>query len=257
MYEGVKLQGRTTNPRVVAEPVAASAPAPAAPAPAARSPFAPAGVAIPSGAMRATLSARIPQGLGLGRAGQQESIFRERGEVKGPPAGAQQVKLVQGPIPTSRQETVKRTMLGQASPTASSGAVADYPAIDRVLEHQMTGLAFTRAEAGAILDALDAALVRISAPENTGSACVRALPPGLVEKAGGLKTKLSQFVSSGAGDSFKDFSASDLEGADRVIACAGELTKAATNSGSALAWIALIAAAAGIAYLMQKKMQGK
>jgi hypothetical protein len=248
------MQG--ARPRVQAEPLPAR---PAAAAP--RRSEAPQGMLRPAmqGAIKANYSNRLPQGMG--KATRPDSIFHGSGDAQQIQAASSSdprlgpVQLASG-IRTVRRDAVPTRMLGQASPAAASGAVGDYPSIDRLLDKQITGVSFTRAEAGALKDALEAALVRVGSPENASAGCVKTLGPGTVEKAAVLKAKLAAFQAS-ADDSFKDFSASELEGADKVLSCAGVLTQAAQNSGNALAWILLIAVSAAVAYTVQKSMKKK
>lgn len=158
------------------------------------------------------------------------------------------------PLPSRQAASVAaRPVLGQAA----KGAPLDkYPAIDSVLAHQMTGVSLTKAEAGAVLDSLTQALVRVASPENASAACVLETGPGMVEKAATFKGKLIGFLASDALE-FRDFSASELEGSDKVIACAGKLSPAVSSVGAGLAFVVLIAAVAGVAYMINSGVGGK
>lgn len=212
------------RPRVVAEPVGVPPQASAS-----------------RPAMEAPPAGRLPSGMGsITKPG---SIF---GSEMGPGAKVQSVRLLQPRMSLSGVQ-----MSQTPSPQLGQKALDKYPAIEQVLSKEVTGVTLSKAEASAILSALEEALVRLTAPENAGTACVRDMAPGLVQKASAFKISLQEFVA-GPDSSFKDFTAAELEGADRVIACAGQLSGSG-KAGIGLAWIILIAGAAYVGYLITNK----
>lgn len=212
------------RPRVVAEPV--GVPAQASPA----RPY-----------MESPAAGRLPSGMGSSI--KPSSIF---GSDMGPGAQVQSVPLLQPRVSLSGVQVA-----GASSPKLGQQALDKYPAIEQVLSKEVTGVTLSKAEASAILSSLEEALVRLTAPENAGAACVREMAPGLVEKASALKLKLQAFVA-GPDAAFNDFTAAELEGADRVIACAGQLAKV-SHAGMGLAWVIFIAGAAYVGYLITNK----
>jgi hypothetical protein len=190
---------------------------------------------------------RIPAGGG-GPTTKPNSIFGSEGESM----MAGQVPMVDRGIPErpERPVVVARPVMGQAEPIA----LEPYPQIEQVIQSQTLSASLPRQEVQAILDALNSTLARISAPENAGSACVRNLGPGAVEKATTLRNKMTAYLALNSGALFSDFTADELGGADRVLSCAGSLSPmAASQAGLILAVAVLGLSAVGIYYLAHKK----
>lgn len=220
-------------------------------------------------------AARVPQG-GSGPSGKPQSIFgSDNGGMMGgqvPMAGQvrpqsqEQPQAELEPQPASmgdagqRREIVfARPAMGQTSaaaapPVAAPAPLEPYPQIDRVLQSQSVGLSLSRVEVTAILDSLGTTLARITAPENSGSACVKTLGPGAVEKATTLRNKMTVYAASNPTGPFTDFTADELAGADKVLACAGELAPpGASSTGKILGWALFGAAAVGVYFLIDMK----
>jgi len=164
-----------------------------------------------------------------------------------------------------REVVFARPAMGQAAPatvpaapaTAPTPALEPYPQIDKVLQTQSVGVALSRVEVTAILDSLNTTLSRVSAPENSNSACVKNLGPGAVEKATTLKNKMTVYAASNPTGPFTDFTADELAGADKILACAAELAPpGASSTGKLLGWALVAAAAAGV-YLLVEGVPGK
>jgi hypothetical protein len=220
-------------------------------------------------------AARIPQG-GAGASMKQQSIFGgDGGSMMGnqvPMAGQSQPKPQAQAQPEPQPEPQHATMgdagnrreivfaqpsMGQTSPApaaapAPSPALEPYPQIDKVLQTQSVGVSLSRVEVTAILDSLTTTLSRISAPENSASPCVKNLGPGAVEKATTLKNKMTVYSASNPTGPFTDFTADELAGADKILACASELAPpGASSTGKILGWALVAAAAAGVYLLIE------
>ena len=216
-------------------------------------------------------AARVPQG-GAGASMKQQSIFGgEGGSMMGnqvPISGQPQLRpkpqepqaqpaepehASMGDAGERRDLVFARPAMGQAAPAAApapSPALDPYPQIDKVLQTQSVGVSLSRVEVTAILDSLTTTLSRISAPENSASACVKNLGPGAVEKATTLKNKMTVYAASNPTGPFTDFTADELAGADKILACASQLAPpGASSTGQILGWALVVAAAAGV-YLL-------
>lgn len=158
------------------------------------------------------------------------------------------------PADPGRPVVVARPVMGQATPRA----LEPYPEIDQVIQKQVVGVGLSNTEVQAIHAALASTLTRISAPENSGSSCVKNLGPGAVEKAATLLNKMTAYIASNSAAPFSGFTADELGGADRVLSCAGSLAPAgAPSTGLILAIAVLGLSAFGVYYLASPKKRSK
>lgn len=211
---------------------------------------------------------RVPIG-GAGPTMKQNSIFGDSsGGMSGnqvPMAGQRAAEPKPSPSlgdagngSTERSVVFAQPSLGQAAPppapTTAPAPLEPYPQIDKVIQAQSVGVSLSRIEVTAILEALGSTLTRISAPENSGSVCVKNLGPGAVEKATTLRNKMTAYIASGIQTPFSDFTADELAGSDKILNCAGELAPpGASSTGLIMAIAVLGVAGAGVYYLMTKK----
>jgi hypothetical protein len=160
--------------------------------------------------------------------------------------GRSQVRLlgqVRAQAPEPMERVVARPAMGQEEKPASA-----FPSVEKILKKQVVGVSLSKAEASAILDALIDGLVRVGAVENSGVPCVTNLGPGMVEKAVALRSKLATYVSDGQGE-FSDMTASELEGADKVLACAALLTPSVSSMNLG-GWLVVGALAIGAVVIL-------
>jgi hypothetical protein len=159
-----------------------------------------------------------------------------------------------------REIVFARPAMGQATtpvPPPPTPALEPYPQIDKIIHTQSVGVSLSKVEVTAILDSLSTTLSRISAPENSNSACVKSLGPSAVEKATTLKNKMTVYAASNPTGPFTDFTADELAGADKILACAAELAPpGASSTGKLLGWALVVAAAAGV-YLLVEGVPGQ
>jgi hypothetical protein len=223
------------RPRVVAEPVVSLSGSQASPA---------------RPAMAVPAAGRLPSGMGS--ITKPDSVFHMdmgRGsQVQSVPLNGQPIQMAGSQVRMAGPKAVT----ARPSMGAPGDTIAKFPAIEAALNSQLTDVSFSKASASIVLEEVNKALIRVSAPENAKAPCVVEMGPGMVEKATSLKVKLERFVAS-EDVQFKDFTTAELQGANKVMECAIVIGPAASGVNSfGLAMVVLIATAAGVAYWVNK-----
>jgi len=250
------------NPEPAYEPAPAPRPAPRPVQPSA-SRFAPAmnggGEPIPT-----MSSARVPQSS---RLSQKQSMF-DGGRENFAPWGAKPLRLMGNGSPLdgngSPEAVPSRTRMAQAAPTAQASpaqppapapvsSTNSYPEVDKILERQASNRPFSQGEATALLQAVQSAVTRVTAPENANDPCIKSLAPADLSNATTLQNRLAQTVPTmKATDTFQATD-SEMSGIEKVLECSSQLASQSSPWGTIGAIVVLGLAAAGIAWVLSKK----
>jgi hypothetical protein len=234
-----------SRPRVMAQPVRRQQYQPA-PAPSFSRAAADPGLAL-AGAPRVPASSRFAQ---------KQSLFDNRNSESSP-WGTSAVPLLgaRSPLgeaqlssPAPAAPATRSMILAQSAPATTS-----YPEIDKILERQAATRPFSQGEAQALLESVQSSLTRVSAPENAGDACIKALPPEALTSATTLKNRLMQSIGTmKSGDTFQ---ATDQEmaGLEKVLECSSGLSaKPSSILPTIGAIVVLGGGVAGLVYLLSK-----
>jgi len=253
----VRAQARRVMAAPREEPAYAPAPAPR-PAPRPVQPpasrFAPAmnggGEPIPT-----MSSARVPSSS---RLAQKQSMF-DGGRENFAPWGAKSLRLMGGPSPLESNGNPEPApsgvrVLAQAAPgPAPVSTTNSYPEIDKVLERQASNRPFSQGEATALLQAVQSAVTRVTAPENADDACIKSLSPADLSNATTLQNRLTQTVPTMKPTDTFQATDPEMAGIEKVLECSSQLSSKSSILGTIGAIVILGVAIAGIAWAVQKK----
>lgn len=204
------------------------------------SPYGPNLMGGPQGVPMAQSPIRLPDGraMGGGSIMRQRSVFDET--VRGNGAQLKQVNLLGGGRPVLQDSAVPTVTMGRIpaphAPPPAAGPVttgpnlwlgADIPlteavqpsAIERVVQREMPSEGFSPQEAGALADALSAALQAASLAVAEEVACGN-VDTFIVQEVRVMQGMLQRFSSTGAAaDRFKGLAPEDIAKIDAVLAC--------------------------------------